>query len=424
MEEGFPFQSTFPDVTISFLSLIFFLLDLALDLWAVVGLYNEGRYFSMGLLIFLLVGASILTQIFSWIWYSDPVKTAPVTKGKRFNSRHCLLAWVHIFQLGLFFRFGELIMTTIHGYKQHDLFEKGVTVYLNHDLSMLRLFEAFSENAPQLVFMIALTVEMEDQQLFTVAKIVGSLSSLSFTVLSYHRSMRKFIPEKLKMGWSSSVFYFLWNLLLIGPRVVSMSLFASELPCYIAAHFLSLWTLLVLWAWWQKTDFMESKAGEWLYRATVGIIWYFSWFNVVSGSTKHKAVIYHVVMGTDTTLLIGLWWWKRSVESARLSPLPINPYLLIALLVTIYSIGVLLKLVYYWKFHPNKPVLKIRVAAEDKNPVLELQGPLIRAANIDIEVDSGDTPVSSPSSTVTPPTQRNLTGIHKRMKIMAENFYY
>ncbi|XP_060721471.1 XK-related protein 8-like [Tachysurus vachellii] len=424
MEEGFPFQLTFPNVAISFLSLIFFLLDLALDLWALVGLYNEGRYFSMGLLIFLLIGASILMQIFSWIWYSDSIKTAPETKGKRFNSRRCLLAWVHIFQLGLFFRFGELIMTTIRGYKQHDLFEKGVTVYLNHDLSMLRLFEAFSENAPQLVFMIALTVEMEDQQLFTVAKIIGSLSSLSFTMLSYHRNMREFVPDKHKMGWSSSVFYFLWNLFLIGPRVVSVSLFASVLPCYIATHFLSLWTLLVLWAWWQKTDFMDSKAVEWLYRATVGIIWYFSWFNVASRSTKHKAVIYHAVMGTDTMLLLGLWWWKRSVESARLGPLPINPYLLIALLVTSYSIGVLLKLLYYWKFHPNKPVLKIRAAAEDKNPVLQLQGTIIRAAHIDIEVDSGETPESSPSSPVTPPTQKNLTGIHKRMKIMAENFYY
>ncbi|XP_027033676.1 XK-related protein 8-like [Tachysurus fulvidraco] len=413
MEEGFPFQSTFPDVAISFLSLIFFLLDLALDLWAVLGLYNEGRYISMGLLIFLLVGASILTQIFSWIWYSD----------KRFDSRPWLLAWVHIFQLGLFFRFAELIMTTIRGHKQHDLFKKGVTVYLNHDLSMLRLFEAFSENAPQLVFMIALTVEMEDLQLFKVAKIVGSLSSLSFTVLSYHRSMREFIPEKLKMGWSSFVLYFLWNLFLIGPRVVSMSLFTLALPCYIAAHFLSLWTLLVLWAWWQKTDFMDSRAGEWLYRATVGIIWYFSWFNIVSGSTRHKAVIYHVVMLMDTMLLLGLWWWKRSVESARLSPLSIDPYLIIALLVTIYVTGILLKLVYYWKFHPNKPVLKISVAAEDKNPVLEPQGPIMVAAHMDIELDSGETPESSPSSTVTPPTQRNLTGIHKRMKIMAENFY-
>ncbi|KAK3525072.1 hypothetical protein QTP86_014403, partial [Hemibagrus guttatus] len=363
-------------------------------------------------------------SIYSWIWYSDPDETDPKTKVEEFFRRHNLLGPVHIFQLGIVLRFAELILTTPCRYNQHDLHQKGVTVFLNHDLSMLRLFEAFSENTSQLVLMIALTVNMQDQQLFTVAKIVGSLSSLSLSLVTYHRSMRAFIPEKHKMGWSSSAMYFLWNLFLIGPRVVGVSLFASALPCHFAAHFLSLWTLLVLWAWWQKTDFMDSKAGEWLYRATVALIWYFTWFNVRSGSTKLKAIVYHVVMGSDTMLLLGLWWWWRSVESARLGPLPIDPYLLIAVLVTIYITGIFLRMLYYWKFHPNKPDLQIRLAAEDKNPDLEPQALLKRPACMDIEQTDTPAPSPSTSSTVTPPTQRTVTGIHKRMKIMAENFYY
>ncbi|KAK3508412.1 hypothetical protein QTP70_028167, partial [Hemibagrus guttatus] len=424
MEEGFPFHLTVPDVCFSFLSLILFLADVSLDLWAVAGLYEEEKYFPMGLLIFLLLGSSVLMQIYSWIWYSDPDETDPKTKVEEFFRRHNLLGPVHIFQLGIVLRFAELILTTPCRYNQHDLHQKGVTVFLNHDLSMLRLFEAFSENTSQLVLMIALTVNMQDQQLFTVAKIVGSLSSLSLSLVTYHRSMRAFIPEKHKMGWSSSAMYFLWNLFLIGPRVVGVSLFASALPCHFAAHFLSLWTLLVLWAWWQKTDFMDSKAGEWLYRATVALIWYFTWFNVRSGSTKLKAIVYHVVMGSDTMLLLGLWWWWRSVESARLGPLPIDPYLLIAVLVTIYITGIFLRMLYYWKFHPNKPDLQIRLAAEDKNPDLEPQALLKRPACMDIEQTDTPAPSPSTSSTVTPPTQRTVTGIHKRMKIMAENFYY
>ncbi|KAB5517731.1 hypothetical protein PHYPO_G00170570 [Pangasianodon hypophthalmus] len=77
---------------------------------------------------------------------------------------------------------------------------------------MLRLFEAFSESAPQLVLMMALIMEMQEMQSFTVIKIVGSLSSLSFTVLSYHRSMRAFVPEKLQDGM-----VFLYNLLPVEP---------------------------------------------------------------------------------------------------------------------------------------------------------------------------------------------------------------
>ncbi|XP_060760559.1 XK-related protein 8-like [Neoarius graeffei] len=426
MEEGFPFHLAFLDVLFSLLSLLLFLVDVVLDLWTIVSLYEEQRYFSMGLLIFLLLSSSVLLQIFSWLWYSDSSVTLE-TKVEKFITRYGLLALVHILQLGVFLRFAALMEISGLSLKQSDLFPKGVAVYLNHDLSMLRLFEVFSESTPQLVLMTALIMEMQELHLFTVVKIIGSLSSLSFTVLSYHRNMRAFIPEKLKMGWSSSIIYFLWNLFLIGPRVMSVSLFASVLPCYVAAHFLSLWTLLVLWAWWQKTDFMESKAGEWLYRATIGLIWYFSWFNVVSGNTKLKGIIYHMVMGADTMLLLGLWWWRRSVESARLSPLPINPYLLIVMLIISYIIGAALKLVYYWKFHPKQPELEIREAVTDTKSELKPQPMQGRKGFYGTDELDSCTPMglnNTPEPTVTPPSpQRTVTGVHKRMKNMAVNFY-
>ncbi|XP_060721481.1 XK-related protein 8-like [Tachysurus vachellii] len=395
MEVEGSFCLTFSGVVISFLSLIFFLLDAVLDLWAVECLYEHKKYFSIGLLIFFLLGSSVLMQIFSWIWYSDPDKTAPETKIESFIRRHNLLSLVHIFQLGVLLRIAAVIETSICRFKRRDLCPKTKLIHIKHNLNMLLLFEAFSENVPQLVLLTPFIVEMQEIQTFTVLKI----TSLSFTMLSYHRKMREFVPDKHKMGWSSSVFYFLWNLFLIGPRVVSVSLFASALPCYIAAHFLSLWTLLVLWAWWQETDFMDSKAGEWLYRATVGIIWYFSWFKVMvkknkvaPGSTKHKAVIYHAVMGTDTMLLLGLWCWKRSVESARLCPLPINPYLLIALLVTSYSIGVLLKLLYYWKFHPKHADLHM----DKKDKMLQMKSEDDAEHYDVIETDSREIPDPEP----------------------------
>ncbi|XP_060760561.1 XK-related protein 8-like [Neoarius graeffei] len=417
MEEGFPFNLAFLDALFSLLSLVFFLVDVVLDLWAIACLYEEQRYFSMGLLIFLLLSSSVLVQLFSWLWYSDSSVTLE-TKVEKFIIRHGLLAPVHIFQLGVFLRIAVIMEISICRFKQCDLFLKGVTIYMKHDLSMLRLFKAFSESAPQLVLMMALIIEMQEMQSFTVIKIMGSLSALSFSTLTYHRNMHAFVPENFKMRWSSSVIYFLWNLFLIGPRVVSVSLFASVLPCYIAAHFLSLWTLLVLWTWWQKTDFMESKAGEWLYRATVGLIWYFRWFNVLSGNTKLKGIIYHVVMGADTMLLLGLWWWRRSEESARLSPLPINPYLLIMLMV-IYVVGVALKLVYYWKFHPNKSDFKMNVRDEKlpKKPVSDAEGYDAES----LEADSSETP--EPEGTVLALTQRIVRGINKRIRTMAANFY-
>ncbi|XP_036421902.1 XK-related protein 8-like [Colossoma macropomum] len=403
MEETFPFHFPLSSSLLSLLSTLLFLLDVALDVWAIVSLYQDGEYVYMGVLIALLLCSSILVHVFSWIWYSEPE-----TSTDKFAREYGLIGPLHVFQLGLFLRFASLIEISIRKIIQRsDRFQEGVAVFLKHDLSVLRLFETFSESVPQLVLMITFTMHEQELQLFTAFKIAGSLVSIAISVLFYHRDMRDFVPEDQKMGWSSSAVFFLWNLFLITPRVLAVALFASILPCYIAAHFLSWWVLLFLCAWRQKTDFMDTEGGEWLYRATVGLIWYFSWFNVSKGKTKVKSIIYHVCMGADIGLLLGLWFWKRSVESARLNPLPVNPYILIGALPALYITGLLLKLLYYWNFHPNCPSLRFGDRDETPRPKLCSIG---AAANVLVETDSAD--------------EGRRTGVDKRMRNMAANFYY
>ncbi|XP_017577026.2 XK-related protein 8-like [Pygocentrus nattereri] len=399
MEETFPFHFPLSASLLSLLSTLLFLLDVVLDVWAIVSLYQDEEYVYMGVLIALLLCSSILLHVFSWIWYSDPE-----TSTDKFVWKYGLIGPLHVFQLGLFLRFASLVELSLRKVIQRsDRFQEGVAVYLKHDLSVLRLFETFSESAPQLVLMIMFTMQEQELQLFTAFKIAASLMSIAVSVLFYHRDMRDFIPEDQKMGWSSSAVFFLWNLLLITPRVLAVALFASILPCYIAAHVLSWWALLFLWAWRQKTDFMDTEGGEWLYRATIGLIWYFSWFNVSKGKTKVKSIIYHVCMGADMVLLLVLWFWKRSVESARMSPLPVSPYILIGGLPVLYITGLLVKLLYYWKFHPNCPSLRF------ETPSVELCR-VGAGANVLVETDSADI------------GRRN--GADKRMRNMAANFYY
>lgn len=183
---------------------------------------------------------------------------------------------------------------------------------------------------------------------FVVVSIAASTTSIAWMVVDYHRSLRSFLPDKAKQGWGSSLIYFLWNLLLIAPRVATVALFASVLPVYIAAHFLMLWIVFVLWAWRQRTDFMDSTSGEWLYRATVGLIWYFSWFNVAEGRTRARSIIYHTFITTDGVILLVTWWCYRDpvqTESYGLA-------LFIALPFT-YLLGLLFKTLYYCCFHPK-----------------------------------------------------------------------
>ena len=134
---------------------------------------------------------------------------------------------------------------------------------------------------------------------------MGSFATISISVVMYHRSMRSFQKDKAQMTVTSSLVYFLWNFLLIAPRVAAIALFASTLPLgMIAVHFICLWLALFLWAWRQKTDFMDSLAGEWLYRATVALIWYFSWINVSQGGSRRRSIIYHSMIAVDIMLLL------------------------------------------------------------------------------------------------------------------------
>lgn len=400
MEETFPFHYTLMDYLLCLFGLLMSLVDIGLDCWTVVSFYQNGNYVYMGVLIFFLLGSSLLVQVFSWIWYSD-TRDNLQTHVEKFVRQHHLLKAFHFMQLAVYLRYAGLVEISTHRFLRSDRFKEGISVNLNHDLFMLRLIEAFAENAPQLTLMMSIIAMRRELTLLTALKTLGSASALAASVVTYHRIMREFLPDKHKLKWSSSLVYFLWNLLLILARVTALALFASVFPCYIIAHFLSVWMVLVLVVWGQKTNFMDSSCGEWLYRGTVGLIWYFSWFNVGSGSTKLKNIIYYAVMGLDTMALLGFWCWKMEYCIP-----PFRPYIMIIILASLYVLGILMKILYYKKFHPN---------CDEKKTELHEDEPAMRAVACSafIETDSAE------SSDFTKP----LTGAQKRMRMMASNFY-
>ncbi len=241
-------------------------------------------------------------------------------------------------------------------------------------------------------------------------KILTSAAAIASSIAMYHRCMRAFLPEKHKMSWISTGVYFLWNLLVIIPRVTALALFCSVLPCYIIAHFLSLWMLLVLVAWRQKTNYMEHSVWEWLFRAAVGLIWYFCWFNVSKkGNIKVKMALYYSFMALDTVMLLGFWCWKVFEYAGCWSCL--NPFMVIPTLLGLYIIGILVKMIYYRWFHPNGDKEKITEPTEERQSRLA-------AACCDIESDwMQSVSLDAGASTQT------FARVHNRQRNMAANFY-
>ncbi|KAM3858128.1 XK-related protein 8.3 [Diretmus argenteus] len=322
------------DFVFSVVGVCTFVLDWGSDVWVATEFYLRGDFFWFGVLVSLMVQSSVVVQMFSWFWFKYDRDLEGFTA--MFGDRVKLSFLLHVLQLGFFCRHVSAIW---RGFRVWWRQEQGseYAVYLTHDLSMLRLIETFCESAPQLTLMTYILLQTNRAR--TVQ---------SWMVLDYHRSLRSFLPDKAKQDWSSSVVYFLWNLLLIAPRVAAIALFASVLPNYIIVHFLILWLILVFWVWRQKTNFMDSAGGEWLYRATVGLIWYFSWFNVADGQTRVRSVIYHTFMTTDGGILLTTWWCYRD-------PVQTQAYGLILLttLPLIYLLGLSFKALYYCCFHPK-----------------------------------------------------------------------
>ncbi|XP_053494238.1 XK-related protein 8.3 [Ictalurus furcatus] len=330
-----------------------YVFDVGSDLWLAQEFLRHGHFFWFGLLIGFMLTSSVTVQMFSWFWlkYDLELKTFQTTHKHMilFGSerRLRLTCFLHVFQLGFFFRHVSAIW---QGFCVWWRGERGseYAAYLTHDLSMLRLIETFCESIPQLSLMIYIMIHSNHARTIQYVSAVASTISVAWMVVDYHRALRFFLPEKTKQTWLSSAVYFLWNLLLIGPRVVCVSLFTSVLSCYVFAHFLSLWLVFVLWASLQDTKFMDSKAGEWLYRATVGVIWYFSWFNVVEGRTRGRSAIYHMFVVTDSAILTVTWWCYRDLETSQSYSL-----ILLILIPLSYLTGLLVKMLYYCCFHPK-----------------------------------------------------------------------
>uniref|UniRef100_A0A3P8NM89 XK-related protein n=1 Tax=Astatotilapia calliptera TaxID=8154 RepID=A0A3P8NM89_ASTCA len=357
---GATFKCCTRDFLFTCVNLLSFLLDIGLDIWAAVSLYKQKAYVYFSLLLLFLLGSSMLVQVYSWLWYRyDDFKMK--TKIEKKPSQ-CQLKLLHVFQLGIFFRLFHddicafidkaCFVRTLYRKRADD---ESVAKFLRQDLRILRFIETFSESAPQLALMLTIILDKCRMQ-FSLA--IGSTLSIASFLTTYDHSMRTFLPEKEKHHMISLVFYFIWNLVLISSRIAALALFASVLPCFIFAHFICSWLVLFFFAWRSKTNFMDDPRGEWLYRTTVGLIWYFNWFSVAKGM-RIRSVLYHAYILIDICILCGLWCWKMSTDPPDFVTHPLTTA---ACVVAVYVLGLLFKVIYYTFFHPNLDKDKLKGA--------------------------------------------------------------
>ncbi|NWZ39089.1 XKR8 protein, partial [Brachypodius atriceps] len=320
-------------------------LDLCMDGWVAAEYARSGHPGWAALSLSLLVAASAAAQACSWLWLrSDPPALRP-------SMPVALLAALHLLQLGFFFRCVRALMVgwrVCWGKAEEEEEEQRHMAFLSHDISMLRLFETFLENTPQLTLLLYIILRTNKAELSQGLGMGTAFLCVSWSLLDYHQSLRSFLQDKYELSLGSSIIYFLWNLFLICPRILVIALFALLWPYGVAVHFPLVWLAMFIWVSLQGTDFMESLGPEQLYRAMVAVILYFSWFNVAQGRTLYRSIIYHGFILLDSTLLALAWLWGRA-------PSEEHPYLLpvVSAALPCYLLGLGLKVTYYKWLHPN-----------------------------------------------------------------------
>lgn len=264
-------------------------------------------------------------------------------------------------------------------------------------------------------------------------KAIGSASAIASSVTMYHRSLRSFVCDKERLNIPSSLVYFLWNLFLISSRLTALALFASVLPCFVCAHFFCSWLVFFFFAWRSKTEFMDSRCGEWLYRATVGLIWYFDWFNVVEGRTRTRTVFYHGYILTDIAALCGLWYWKTTTEPRYFKIADLYAGIAAGSVVGFYIVGLLFKIVYYRCYHPNLNKEELRGGSSER-PTTDSGDEVDSSSSSPHEINpvlyrcagahEGQFSPASPAaaSFITSDTT-HVKLYNKRMRMLAQNFY-
>ena len=375
------------DVFCTFVSIVTYVFDLAMDIIVAVYFYHLGvshgiyHYWYFGLTVAFILLPSLTMTGFSFRWYLLDLdnNSMPEVPLWRWVIRLAVL----MLQLSPILRYFDSmrngIMSRIAAsraaktqdpekrkkYKEETVRYYRLMVFEDADATLLRLFECFMESAPQLVLQIYIlindphAIQLKEKTIVAdptvdpilkttilVASVIASLVSLAWSLVVYHRSLRYSLENKKNISCSGSLFQFLWHFSSITARVLALSLFATAYPMYIfpvcAAH----WLIMSSWLIYLRTEACVTRCEEFLFCVVLGAVYIFSFFNVKEERTRWKYAGYYAFCFVENTVLVAFWFVKTDVSEAWYAyPGIVGHY-------AAFSAAILFMVIYYACFHP------------------------------------------------------------------------
>lgn len=144
--------------------------------------------------------------------------------------------------------------------------------------------------------------------------ISSSLISISWSLVSYSKSLRISLPSKVPMTYSSIAVMFLWEFFSILARMLALALFTSAFVRYVGFVCLAHWAIMTLWIVTMKTNFCNTRFEELGFNAVLGVIFIFCYFNPVDNATRYRYCIFYLFMFFENTILMTLWFGHATYE--------------------------------------------------------------------------------------------------------------
>ncbi|XP_075067483.1 XK-related protein 9 isoform X2 [Mixophyes fleayi] len=290
-----------------------FLFDIGADLLLSFKFFQQELYLFSLLTIFFVLVSTLIVQAFSYTWFKDDCD----------EGSYGRLKWVlvvHLFQAGTLLRYWYAVK---YGYKAtYDPRRE------NHADTKKKAVETMTD---------------------LNASILISVCSISWSTVDYQMSLRKSLPGKKGISVGFPMFsYVFYKLFTLTSWILSI-VFLLTCNHHI---FTILVTVLGIvgfcWAWIQKTDFCRTKRMEILYRAIVGIILIFTFFNVKGSRTRIPMSVYYIVRVLTTAGIL--------ILCLHLKPPFVLTFIFAVLsIVAIVALGfgILFLILYYACFHPS-----------------------------------------------------------------------
>ncbi|KAJ6218624.1 hypothetical protein RDWZM_009781 [Blomia tropicalis] len=247
-----------------------------------------------------------------------------------------------------------------------------LTVYEDRDSSLLSLFRSLLQCSVQLVLQLysllqhyqlehvhkhVLSNEYNHRytEYVQIAVIVCSLIELSWSIASYHRSLRRASMDKRNMSAIGVLLQFIWHAGTIGSRLMAVAMFITQYGAWLAPISIGHWGVMTIWIMHQGTQFMNEPhhCSEYLFNMLVGTIYMIQFLNVKDEPTRYKYLWYYVITGVENVTLIILWS-TRATENVEFNLHWLRlPPILIIIVFALFMIGIIAMQLYYWFAHPN-----------------------------------------------------------------------